>query len=106
MLQAAEARIDLELRLGRHEDVLPELEVLCAHNPYREGLHAQRMLALYRADRQVEALEVFRALRDTLGEELGLDPSADVTELQLRILLQDDALLLVPPLFLVRRWRR
>lgn len=88
---------ELELALGRHEEALPALGELCERHQYHEGLHAQRMLALYRAGRQVEALETFRALRATLADEFGVDPSASLTELELRILLQDDGLLLEPP---------
>lgn len=96
-LQAAQVRIAAELGLGRHDAVLPELRLLCDLHRYHEGLHALRMLALYRAGRQVEALDTFRGLRDTLADELGVDPSAELKELELRILLQDDALLLEPP---------
>ena len=59
---------------GRHDEVIAELEALIAEQPYRERLRAQLMVALYRADRQADALEAFRAARETLLDELGLEP--------------------------------
>jgi DNA-binding SARP family transcriptional activator len=70
-LSASERRADCGLDLGRHEEVVAELEALVAQHPLREGLHARLMLALYRSGRQAEALRVFQAVRRTLGDELG-----------------------------------
>ena len=68
-------RIDCDLALGRHEDVLGELQVLVGEHPLLERLRAQLMLALYRANRQAEALEAYQQARDVLVEELGIEPS-------------------------------
>jgi DNA-binding SARP family transcriptional activator len=95
-LGAVEARIDAELALGHHAELLAELEVLCAEFPLREGFRAQHMLALYRCGRQAEALRAFQKTRTYLAEELGLDPSTQLRELERRILNQDDSLLLEP----------
>ena len=68
-------RIDCELALGRHDDLVGELEVLVAEHPLRERLYAQQMLALYRSGRQADALRVYQRARAVLVEELGLEPS-------------------------------
>ena len=68
-------RIDCDLALGRHDDLVGELEVLVAQHPLRERLHAQRILALYRSGRQAEALRAYQQARTLLVEELGLEPS-------------------------------
>jgi len=96
-LAATELRLDAELRTGDHASVVPELEALVGQYPLREHLAGQLMLALYRSQRQVEALAVYRKLRKQLVEELGLDPSPALQELEERILLQDPALDLQPP---------
>ena len=88
-LAALEERIEAELALGRHEDLLPELRSLAAGHPGRERLQAQAMLALYRCGRQSEALELYTDARARLRDELGLEPSARLRELQRRILQQD-----------------
>src|SRR5438105_10341432 len=85
-------RIDCDLALGRHEDVLGELRVLVGEHPLRERLRAQLMLALYRADRQAEALDAYRQARKVLVEELGIEPSPPLQRLQKRVLAQDPAL--------------
>src|SRR5262249_29836801 len=77
-LSALEERIEAELALGRHEDVLPELESLVRANPLRERLQAQLLLALYRCGRQAEALEAYRSVRYRFVEELGLEPSPEL----------------------------
>ena len=84
--------IDAELALGRHASVVGELETLTAANPYQERLAAQLMLALYRSGRQAEALESYRGLRRRLDEELGLQPSQELRDLEAAILRQDDEL--------------
>jgi len=91
-LTALMDRIDCDLALGRHEDVLGELHVLVGEHPLRERLRAQLMLALYRADRQAEALEAYQQARELLVEELGIEPSPALQRLQQGILIQDPAL--------------
>jgi DNA-binding SARP family transcriptional activator/tetratricopeptide (TPR) repeat protein len=85
-LQAAELRIDAELRLGRHGEVIAELERLAVAHPLREHLHALLMLALYRDGRQAEALAVYRHARRVLVAELGAEPGAELRELHRQIL--------------------
>ena len=85
-------QLDAELALGRHAKVIGELESLVAANPYQERLAAQLMLALYRSGRQADALEIYRGLRRRLDEELGLQPSQELRELEAAILRQDDGL--------------
>jgi YVTN family beta-propeller protein len=91
-LEALEARIDADLALGRHGPLVGELQLLGAQHPFRERLRAQAMLALYRCGRQPEALEVYRATRELLVDEVGLEPSRALSELQDQILRQDTAL--------------
>lgn len=86
------ARIDADLASGRHSDLVGEIEGLLAEHPYREQLRAQHMLALYRAGRQKEALRSFEDMRTLLVEELGVDPTPELRDLEQRILEQDDAL--------------
>ena len=95
-LQAVDARIDADLRCGRHADVLGELEALTAEHPYREGLRGRLMLALYRSGRQADALAAYRDLHRLLAEELGVEPIPPLQRLQQRILTAD-ASLLAPP---------
>ncbi len=92
-LAVTEARCGVELDLGRHEEVLPELKLLVSQQPLRERLHGLLMTALYRCGQQAEALGVFRDLRGLLVDELGVDPSKPLRELQQRILLEDPSLL-------------
>ena len=92
-LDAVEGRIRAELALGRHESVVAELETLTKANPYRERIWGLWMLALYGADRQTEALRAFSELRETLVQELGIEPGAEITELEARMLRQDPDLL-------------
>lgn len=96
-LVAVEDRIEAELALGRHRDVTPELQALVASHPLRERPRRQLMLALYRQGRHAEALASFHELRTSLRDELGIDPSAGLAELQYRILNQDRALDLAAP---------
>jgi DNA-binding SARP family transcriptional activator len=91
-LTALELRNDAELACGRHDAVVAELETLTAEEPYRERFLQQRMLALYRCGRQADALEVYRDARETLAEDLGLDPSPALQELERTILRQDPSL--------------
>ena len=92
VLDTVEARLDLLLALGRHAEVLNEVEDLVDREPYRERLRAQQMLALYRAHRQSDALAVFRATRALLVEELGVEPGRALRDLEQAILSQDPAL--------------
>ena len=85
-------RIDAELELGRHAQLVGELEALVAEHPYQERAAALLMLALYRSGRQAEALEVYRTVRRRLSEELGLQPGQELRDLEAAILRQDDAL--------------
>ena len=91
-LTALELRIDAELASGRHDAVVAELETLTAEQPYHERFLQQRMLALYRCGRQAEALEVYRNAREVLAEDLGLDPSPALQELERAILRQEPSL--------------
>ena len=91
-LVALERRIDADLALGRHADVVGELEAVVAREPLREGLRGQLMLALYRSGRQAEALAAYADARRTLVAELGIEPGPALTRLQEAILRQDPAL--------------
>jgi len=91
-LVALERRIEADLSLGRHGAVVPELEELVATEPLRERLRGQLMLALYRSGRQADALDAYHAARRTLGDELGLEPSPALQELERAILRQDSEL--------------
>ncbi|MGH3116447.1 MAG: BTAD domain-containing putative transcriptional regulator [Gaiellales bacterium] len=91
-LAALEARIEAELVLGRQDSLVAELETLVAAHPYREGLRAQLMLALYRSGRQAEALETYRRARRTFSEELGIEPGPRLQELEGAILRHDSSL--------------
>jgi DNA-binding SARP family transcriptional activator len=91
-LSALEQRIDADLELGGHEGLVSELEALVAEHPLRERLRGQLILALYRAGRQAEALETYRETRRVLVEELGIEPSPELRELERAILRQDPAL--------------
>ena len=91
-LAAIEDRVDAELALGRHGSLTGELEALVSEHPLRERPHGQLMLALYRSGRQAEALDVYRRLRRTLVDELGLEPGPALQELERAILTQDPAL--------------
>jgi len=91
-LRALELKIDAELALGRHDDVVPQLERLIAEAPLRERFRAQLMLALYRAGRQAEALEAYQHARSTLVDELGIEPGPELQRLERQILNQDPRL--------------
>src|SRR5215213_6215223 len=87
-LTCLEQRLEADLRLGRHADVVAELEALAAAHPLRERVHGQLMLALYRDGRQAEALAAYQRFRRRLDIELGIEPTASLKELQLGILTQ------------------
>ncbi len=95
--QAIELAIDADLAAGRHDEVIARLEALIAEEPLREHLHAQRMLALYRAGRQSEALEAYHEARETLIEQIGIEPGPELEHLQAAILAQDASLDAPPP---------
>jgi DNA-binding SARP family transcriptional activator len=86
-LCALDQRIEADLRLGRHRELLAELTVLTSRYRTHENLHAQFMLALHRSGRRGEALDVYHRLRSTLVRDLGLEPSARLRRLQQSILM-------------------
>ena len=96
-LRAIELAIDAELAAGNHDDVIGRLEALIAEHPAHERFHAQRMLALYRAGRQSEAVEGYRAAHRTLAEQIGVEPGPELRRLQEQILAHDPALDARPP---------
>jgi YVTN family beta-propeller protein len=95
-LSALEQRLEADLALARHRQLIGELEKLVAEHPYRERLRAQLMLALYRSGRQAEALRGYQQARRTLANELGLEPSHELRELEQAILRQDPTLATKP----------
>jgi DNA-binding SARP family transcriptional activator len=95
-LAALEHRLDVGLALGRHRQLIPELEQLARAEPLRERLHAQLMVALYRSGRQAEALAAYRALREGLVEQLGIEPTPALRVLERAILEQNPALEVAP----------
>ncbi|HEY3751345.1 MAG TPA: BTAD domain-containing putative transcriptional regulator [Pseudonocardiaceae bacterium] len=96
-LQTLGWRIDADLRLGRHSELIAELRRLTADHPLREQFHAQLILALYRDGSQAEALACFRQLRDNLVHELGVEPTRELQQLHQRILRSDPDLDVAPP---------
>jgi DNA-binding SARP family transcriptional activator len=91
-LEAVELRIDADLRRGLAAELVGELQGLVRQHPLREQITALLMVALYRSSRQAEALRAYAQLRSRLGEEVGLDPSAALQELEARILRNDPQL--------------
>lgn len=91
-LVTVERRIDADLLLGRHVEVIAELTELIARHPQHEGLHSQAMVALYRSGRQATALDVYRRLRNRLIDELGVEPSPQLQRLHQAMLTVDPAL--------------
>jgi predicted ATPase/DNA-binding SARP family transcriptional activator len=94
---AIEARAEADLAQGRHRELVDELEALCRQHPLRERLWELLMLALYGAGRQAEALRAYTEIRDRLVDELGIDPSPTLRDLEARILDQDPSLCVVEP---------
>ncbi|SDN37877.1 AfsR/SARP family transcriptional regulator [Allokutzneria albata] len=86
LLTALEQRVDADLRLGRHREVIAELRALTAEHPLRERFWGQLMVALYRCERQAEALEAFRAASAVLREELDVSPGPELRELHQGVL--------------------
>ena len=95
-LTALERRIEADLALGRHAELVGELEGLSARHPLRERPRGQLMLALYRSGRQAEALGVYQRARQALSEQLGIEPSEALRELERGILRHDPALDIEP----------
>lgn len=91
-LAATELRMDAELTLGNHTALIGELDTLVRSHPLRERFRAQQMLALYRSGRQAEALRAYQQARNHLADELGIEPSPELQELEQRILEQDPGL--------------
>ncbi|WP_413803698.1 BTAD domain-containing putative transcriptional regulator [Streptomyces iranensis] len=91
-LALLEARVELDLELGLHTEVVSELTTLCAEDPLRERPRTLLMLALYRSGRRTEALGVYNDTRRLLADELGLDPSPELAQLHQRILRADPTL--------------
>lgn len=90
-LVALEERIEADLALGLHAELVGELEMLIAEHPHRERMRGQLMLALYRSGRQAEALEAYRNARSAL-DDLGLEPNEKLRALEKAILTHDTAL--------------
>ncbi len=91
-LGIVEERIAADIETGQHLQVAPEIAALVRAHPLRERLRGLQMLALYRSGRQAEALDAFQDARRALSDELGLEPSRELRELQQRVLRQDRAL--------------
>jgi predicted ATPase/DNA-binding SARP family transcriptional activator len=102
-LEALEGRLEAELQLGRHAELVSELEGLVQAEPLRERMRGQLMLALYRSGRQADALESYREGRQALVSELGLEPGPELRELEAAILRQDSSLAVEPPELRARR---
>ncbi len=91
-LTCLEECIEVELTLGRHFELVAELDALVRRHPLRERLRGQLMLALYRCGRHAEALDVFQTFRRMLDDELGINPSPRLKDLERRMLQQDASL--------------
>ncbi|MDP9070812.1 MAG: winged helix-turn-helix domain-containing protein [Actinomycetota bacterium] len=96
-LNALEDRIDAELALGLHRELVGELQALVSEHPFRERLWAQLILALYRSGRQSEALRVYQQARQALVEQLGLEPGVELRRMEAAVLAQDPSLGTPPP---------
>jgi predicted ATPase/DNA-binding SARP family transcriptional activator len=94
---AIDERVEANLGLGRHAELVGELEGIVASNPFRERPRAQLMLALYRCGREAEALRTYQELRRYLADELGIEPSKELARLEEAILLQKPELDWEPP---------
>ena len=91
-LAALELRVEADLAAGRHAELVAELQQLCRGHPWRERLHGQLMLALYRSGRQADALAAYQQARKALVEELGIDPGQELHDLHQAMLVHDPAL--------------
>lgn len=92
-ITAVKRRIDVDLQLNRHMDIVAELRSLISAHPYHEGLHARLMIALYRSGRSGEALSVYRSLRRNLTDELGIEPNHRLQQVHQAVLTADYRLL-------------
>jgi predicted ATPase/DNA-binding SARP family transcriptional activator len=95
-LAALEVRVEADLAAGRHAELVGELQQLTSQHPWRERLHAQLMLALYRSGRQADGLEAYRHAREILVEQLGVEPGEELNGLHQAILAHDPAIDAVP----------
>ena len=91
-LSAIELRVDADLAASHHAELVGELGQLTREHPWRERLHGQLMLALYRSGRQADALDAYRRAREVLVDELGIEPGAELRELHQKVLDQDPSL--------------
>jgi len=91
-LECVELLVETQLSLGRHRELVGRLYSLTAEHPLREAFYRQLMLALSRSERQADALRVYQQARNTLNEELGLEPCRALRELQRAILVDDERL--------------
>ncbi|MFC4497979.1 MULTISPECIES: AfsR/SARP family transcriptional regulator [Streptomyces] len=91
-LSVLSRRVEADLQLGRHHELLSDLASLCSQYPLNEGFQAQYMLALCRAGRRSDALQTFQRLRSRIREELAMDPSPGLRQLQQAILTGDAGL--------------
>ena len=89
---AFEARVEADLAMGRHAELVSDLQAAIEDSPFRETLRAQLMLALYRSGRQAEALSEYQSVRRRFADDLGLDPGPELQQLEAAILRQDPAL--------------
>ena len=96
-LTALTARIRADLAVGRHAELIGELEDLTVRYPLHEGLRGQLMLSLYRSGRQAEALEAYRRAREVFADELGIDPGRDLQDLEAAVLAHHPDLDWTPP---------
>lgn len=97
-------RIDMDLYMGRHHQVLGDLAALCARHPYMENFLAQFMLALYRSGRPGQALEIYLEKSTMIRDHLGVDPSPRLRELHRAILAGDEVV--NDPRFMINSWHR
>ena len=95
-MKAVEVGFTAGLARGLHADVVADIEAVLVEDPFRERLWAHLMVALYRSGRQADALRAYQRAATVLGEELGIEPSAELRDLEGRILLQDPALAYSP----------
>ncbi len=91
-LTAVEQRVEADLRLGHHHELIGELSGLVLQYPLHENLHSLFMISLYRAGRPAQALDVFHKIRNSLREELGIEPSPRMRQLQQAVLAADPRL--------------
>jgi len=96
-LGACETLAELNLQLGRARDAVADLEPLAREHPFRERFHALLMIALYRTGRQADALAAYRSVRDTLVDELGVEPGPELRALELAVLRQEPGLMGIAP---------